>query len=84
MAKIVCVGCGKGIGNRNFRMDANGETGCPACFTEDGSGECWHRDLIDAVPQDDRALKGGEQCTAGSLDDGVPNHFDHSKRGFQP
>lgn len=46
--RITCVGCGKGIGNRAYVMDDSGETGCPACFTDDGSGECWNPVACDA------------------------------------
>lgn len=41
MAK--CIGCEKRIAPNRARMDDNGEIGCEACFTEDGSGDCPNR-----------------------------------------
>lgn len=47
---VRCIGCGKGIGNKPYHIDENGENGCPACFTDDGSGMCWHRSTLDPTP----------------------------------
>lgn len=38
---VQCIGCEQPIGTRAYVSDENGETGCPACFTDDGSGVCW-------------------------------------------
>lgn len=45
-----CIGCTERLEWDDLRWvtDDNGETGCPACFTEDGSGECWRAQAIEA------------------------------------
>ena len=48
-ASVKCIGCNKPITRKPYVVDDNGETGCPACFTDDGSGECWHRAAL-AIP----------------------------------
>lgn len=46
--RVICIGCQKAITRKPYVVDDNGETGCPACFTEDGSGECWNTHLFEA------------------------------------
>lgn len=39
----ICVGCGQRLewSDDRWTSDDDGVAGCPACFTEDGSGLCW-------------------------------------------
>lgn len=41
---VECVGCGENISGKQYQTDGDGVTGCPACFTENGSGQC-HRSM---------------------------------------
>jgi hypothetical protein len=42
----MCIGCDMPIGHKEYMADDNGETGCPACFTDDGSGACWNAAIL--------------------------------------
>jgi len=66
-SRLRCIGCNQPLnwGDDRWVSDDNGETGCPACFTEDGSGECWNRHLI---AQGMEARQGGD-AEGGSVHD---------------
>jgi hypothetical protein len=73
-------------------FDGQGNYACPDCNTTVydpvflNVGERGVNDTS-PIPRQNRMEHGHQEIAkvlAGSLDDGVPNHHDHTKRGFNP
>ena len=85
-----CIGCSRDY--PDLMMDDNGETGCQACFTEDGEGWCHIKALAMKLTENQREIictlaylkrKGsptmrGGQGVASCLDLGGSNGSHHS------